>query len=597
MNATSPGAMTRADLPAILILAVIQGWALYGLHHSISASVWPATQPAWLLALYAVAVFVPVTLQLLIEHLRKPAVWVIVAGVAIALFGFGWHHGEAVVDGRMDRFVSSGDNLPLALLLLVWWLCLLPFIQSRLARGVWTTDYPLLFKDAWRNVLGLAEAALFTGLLWLILGLWQALFHMLGIDFFQDLFAKPIFVYPVTAITFGCALHLIGSIDRFVSAVLEQVLNVMKWLAVVAGALLTVFTLALLVKLPHLVFSGERAIGATWLLWLVAVVVLFLNSAYRDGAVERVYPKAIALALRACVPLLTVIAVTALYALIVRSQHYGLTVQRVWAFVVAGAALIYSVGYSFAAFGKGRWLGGVARVNVAAALALIAAISAALTPALSPYRLAANSQLHLILEGKDPLPESRYAGETSFAYLRFNAGQYGRSRLEQLANLQNHPAAERIRERAAQALGQRYPWDFAPLPDPRRLLAELSIYPAGRAVDAELADTLVAEWSKPQPPYSFMPDVEMMAGVFADLDGDGVEEFILLGAGGGTVYGSRSGRWTRIGRAYPMRTIQDPRRTWDRMHAGLASGAVSATVARWKDLSVGEQRFRIDSEE
>ena len=45
---------------------------------------------------------------------------------------------------------------------------------------------------------------------------------MLGIDFFRTLFEKPIFAYPVNAIAFGCGLHLIGSNDALISAVLEQ---------------------------------------------------------------------------------------------------------------------------------------------------------------------------------------------------------------------------------------------------------------------------------------------------------------------------------------------------------------------------------------
>ena len=598
MNAASQDVAKRADLPAILILAVIQGWALYGLHHSISAHHWPATQPAWLLGLYAVAVFIPVTVQLLIDHRLQPALWTIVAVVAIALFYFGWHHGSAVADPRLERFATSGEYFPLALVLLVWWLHLLPFTQNRLAMGVWRMNYPLLCRHAWRNVIGLTEAALFTGLLWLILGLWQALFHMLGIDFFKDLFTEPIFIYPVTAVAFGCALHLIGSIDVLVSAVLEQVLNVLKWLAVVAGALLTFFTIALLFKLPHLVFSGERAIGATWLLWLVAVVVLFLNAAYRDGTADRVYPKVIALGLRVCVPLLVVVAVTALYALIVRSQHYGLTVQRVWAFVVAGAALIYSVGYSLAAFGRGHWLGGIARVNVAVALALVVAISAALTPALSPYRLAADSQFRLILAGADVHPTNRYLGQTSFIYLKFDAGRYGRNKLEQLSNLQNHPDADRIRGLAAQALKQSYPWEFAPDLDASRQVARLAIYPQGHVLDAALAKRLVADWSTSGSPTPYMPrDIDATAGLFADLDGDGAEEFILLGPAGGPVYSHHSGQWLPVGRATPRHPTADWRRTWDVLHADLSRGAVSAVAAEWPDLSIGTRRFRIDADE
>ncbi len=221
---------------------------------------------------------------------------------------------------------------------------------------------------------------------------------MLGIDYFRELFAEPIFVYPVTSLTFGCALHLIGSIERLTAVVLEQILNVLKWLALVAGVILAFFTIALVFKLPDLVFTGQKAIGAVWLLWLIAVLVLLLNAAYRDGSVPQPYPKWVALFLRVVVPLSMIISATALYALAMRGRHYGLTVERVWAFVVGGRRAAVLGGYSASAFARGAWLGGISRVNVIVALALIAVIAATLTPLLSPYRLAANSQFHLILD-------------------------------------------------------------------------------------------------------------------------------------------------------------------------------------------------------
>src|ERR1700722_20786249 len=92
---------------------------------------------------------------------------------------------------------------------------------------------------------------------------------------------------------------------------------------------------------------------------------------------------------------MVIVSLTALYSLLMRSQHYGLTVERVWAWVVAGAALTYSAGYSISAFARGPWLSSIARVNVVVAIALIAVICAALTPLLSPYRLGANNQFWL----------------------------------------------------------------------------------------------------------------------------------------------------------------------------------------------------------
>jgi hypothetical protein len=61
------------------------------------------------------------------------------------------------------------------------------FAQSRLTTGHWKIQYHALFANAWRNKLMLAEAALFTGLFWLLLFLRPMLFHTLGIDYFREL--------------------------------------------------------------------------------------------------------------------------------------------------------------------------------------------------------------------------------------------------------------------------------------------------------------------------------------------------------------------------------------------------------------------------
>ena len=470
-------------MPVVLIAAVVQGMALYALHFSIKHQRWPAMNAAWLLGLYTVALLVPVTVQLLAEHTQRRVSWLIISVMGVVFFYFGWHHGGAIADIPTERFGNTGESFPLALVLLILWLHVLPFVQGRLSVGRWTVEYRLLFTNAWRNTLTLAEAALFTGLFWLLLFLWQMLFHSLGIDFFRELFKEPLFVYPVTSLTFGCALYLVGSIDQLVSAVLEQILNVLKWLATIAGLILALFTAALVFKLPGLVFSGEKAIGASWLLWLVAVVVLFLNAAFRDGSAERPYPKWIALGLRFVVPLAAVVSLTALYALIVRERQYGLTVERVWAFIVAAAALMYSIGYSIAAVGKARWFAGIAPVNVTVAIALIVTIAAALTPLLSPYRLAANSQYGLALEGRFKTSDPTSQKKSPFHYLRFDAGGYGRSRLKELSHLQNHPDAERIRVLAAQAIELKAPWDVAPAIPADVLMSKLVIYPKGRTLD------------------------------------------------------------------------------------------------------------------
>jgi hypothetical protein len=584
-------------LPFILLAAVIQGWSLYGLHHSLEFHHWPATNQAWLMALYALAVFVPLTVQMLADHARGAPMWRLVAILAAGYFYFGWHHGTAVFPGGSELYRGADEYFPFAFVLIVLWLMALPFAQVRLATGRWAIQYPALFANAWRNELTLAEAVLFTALFWLLLFLWQMLFHMLGIDYFQELFREPIFVYPVTSLTFGCALHLIGSIERLTAVVLEQLLNVLKWLGLLAGAILVFFTVALVFKLPGLVFTGQKAIGAGWLLWLIAVVVLLLNAAHRDGSVPQPYPRWMAQFLRLAVPLTVIVSLTAVYALSMRSRQYGLTVERIWGLVVAGAALLYSAGYSIAAFGRGAWLAGMSRVNVAVAIALIAVLCATMTPLLSPYRLAAESQFRLIRERGLAATEDKRPNrfgmpqDTPLRYLRFDSGRYGLAKLQELADSPMGIDADGVRQAAKRLLAQKNRWEFQPSSDTAVVLGKLHTYPAGRVLDQDLKDKLIADLAKPENRFGFQDlSDENVVGIYIDLRGDGGEEFAFLTANHGIVYEHRAEGWFLAADANPSSYVQ-PRKP--ELLDALVKGNVSTTAPKWKELSIGSRTFTV----
>jgi hypothetical protein len=405
-------------------------------------------------------------------------------------------------------------------------------------------------------------------------------------------FSEPLFIYPVTSITFGLALHLIGSVERFTSIVLEQVLNVLKWLAVVAGLILTLFTVTLVFKLPGLLATGERIISAVWLLWLVAVIVLLLNAAYRDGTVERPYPRWIAFALRLIVPLAAVIALTAMYALYVRTARYGLTVERVWAFVVAGAAIVYSIGYGIAASSGGRWMGGVSQVNIVAALALIAVIALALTPILSPYRLAANSQARIAATPGD-IDQDRF--DSALATLRFNTGTYGQEKLLELAKIKDRPDAEKIRAAVAaiQLKPNRWSVEAQSRQTLEEALASLPLYPAGAVMDPVLKQQVVDRLRDPTRPR-VMTLNNAMAGTFVDLDGDGRNEFVLIEDVRADLFEQSGDRWSFVGSMSNHRLTRDNNRMRSRLADDLSAGPVEARLPRWKNLIIGKREYRLD---
>ena len=584
---SSHAAPGRGKIPLILAAAVVQGWSLYALHAAIDAHRWPATDSAWLLGFYALAAIVPTSTQLLVNFAARRALWWFLATLGLAAFGFGWHQGASVETRDNLAQVLSQDTGAAAFELAIWWLLVLPFAQNALA-GRRLADYPALFSNAWRNKLTLAETALFTVLFWLLLYLWGQLFHLLNIDFFRELFQKPIFAYPVTALVAGFGLHLVGTVERLIAAVLEQVLNVLKWLGTVAFLMLALFTVALVIEIPQLGSADHAPIPALWLLWLNAVIVLLVNAAFRDGRVARPYPGWLAAAMRCTLPLTVVIGAIAIYSLLVRTREYGLTVDRFWAFVVGGAAMLYALGYSGAALRRDRWLAGIERVNVAVAALLTGVIALALTPVLSPYRLAADSQYRRALASAHLDDAGKEWRKGPFSYLRFHAGPYGRARLRQLAGLQDQPNAERIRTLAARAEQEKFPWN-APPGNLGDQLDKATVYPAGRTIDPALRAAIVA--NETDPVFNALRyDKRAPIGIFVDLDGDGRDEFVLLGNGiGGVAYAQDGNGWTLIGQTRARGSA-----AWKNVEVDTIGDRIETRALRWRDFRIGTAWFQVE---
>ncbi|HZF31484.1 MAG TPA: hypothetical protein VE907_20375, partial [Gammaproteobacteria bacterium] len=296
------------------------------------------------------------------------------------------------------------------------------------------------------------------------------------------------------------------------------------------------------------------------------------------------YPPAIGLALRCVIPLTVVVALVAVYALWLRIDQYGLSVSRFWACVVAGAAVLYSVGYALAARHRAHWMRTVAGVNVLTALYLIAALGLALTPLLSPYRLSARSQFAMALEESAGSTVGRaYNGSSSMDYLRFSAGKYGRDRLEELSRLEGHPRAEEIRREAKAELERQYQYEPVRY-DSATFLAKIVIHPAGRTLDRQLAE-LAGNEQRLYGPIGSGPDI---AGVFVDLDRDQTEEFVLLRAGMAVLFRNEGGSWRRV-EAMLFDEYQDPQTVVEAVRAG----DVASEPPRWDDLKIGNRRYRL----
>ncbi len=566
-----------------LLTALVQGALLVWLHTALRESFWPATSMRWLVSLSAVTAAVPLTVQLMSQYWRARALWVIAAAMGALFFYFGWHFGSHVlIDDRQVHADSRGFVFACALGVL--WLHFLPFLRIRLSTGRWRSGYSELFAGAWQQALMLAEAALFTGLFWALLMLWATLFSMLGYGFFRWMFSEPAFAYPFTAVAFAIALYLTGSVDRLVTVAREQLLGMLKWLAPVAALILALFAPTLVFKLADLVFHGKSAISAAWLLWLLAFTVLLLNAGYQNGHIEQPYPRPIALFLRFVTPAMVIVAATALYALFVRVAEYGITVERVFALIVGLAGTVYAIGYAFAGLRSGPWMRGIERVNVALAIGIIAVLAITLTPFGSPYRLSASSQSDRAVHTEG---EER---RSALRYLRFNAGAYGQRALERLAaSAGEDKQMQDLRLQAQAVLKSRSYWQEINGNASEVLAADFTVYPAGRTLEPGLIEAVRGAYATGRVLHLRGGATNKPAAVLIDLDGDSVDECVVMTYPHFALFARRPAGWAQVARG-----ILSSGLAGTKVQEALAAGDFSAELSPWRDLRIGRHRLRFE---
>ncbi|MGE0582798.1 MAG: hypothetical protein AB7P31_11795 [Steroidobacteraceae bacterium] len=554
-------------------LALLQGLVLWWLIDAMSDKAWPATDPGLLAALLTPAVLVPPLVYLQLGLARLQVVLVVSAVAVLVLAGFGWHYGARVAPGIGNGY--GADAFAFAIAVIVLCFHALPFLQSALETRRARPVYSRLFVFAWRNALQLALAVVFCAVLWALLGLWMQLFDMIGIGFFKRLFTDGRFATPLTTVAFAVAIGLAGSVERLQQALRQHLLGLFKWLAVLAMLILTLFSVALLAKSPELFAAGQRAISATWLLWLLVACVYLLNAAYQDGALSAPYPRLVGVAMRVAAPLLVVVALLAAYALGVRAGAYGLTVARIWAMLVALLLLEYAVGYAIAAWRPGAWMASMGAVNVVVALTLIGTLTLMLTPILSPYRLAAASQGARVLAGS--------GANDGYTALALDAGGYGRRRLAALAKLEGGAATAHIRASATAALELRSRFDRRPASP---AVLALVAFPEGRTIDTHLRAAIAITGAGIGDIQCASPSTACPV-LFVDLNRDGTEEAVVFTDGRTLLFERKDSLW-------------EPRRL--RGEGGLRAAALARLRAgdyrvvapAWQALQVGEEHLVVD---
>jgi hypothetical protein len=580
----------KPSLPlAALALALVQGLLLWWFLDGMPEDRWPARDPRVMLPIVLLIAVLPLSLHLLWPFRRERVLHLaFVTGAVVVAVTAAWfaatHIGldAPAADERARRYDSDGGVVAAFVLpLAIAWLLAMPLLKLRLTSGRWTGPYPSLFDITWRGALTLAEAALFTGVFWLLMGLAGMLFDLLGIDGVANFISEPLFAMPATTLVGTLAIHLIGASAGMVDGLLRQLLNLLKWLLPLAGVIVIAFALALLPKLPSLLAEGQKVMDAVWLLWLVALTVLLLNAAYQSGQEPPGYGRIIEQTLRVVPPLLVIVAATALYSLALRTSLFGLTPARYWGLVTAAAALAYAVGYSIAAWAPGRWFARMGGINIALALALLAVLLLSVTPMADPLRRSIDSQARRALAVTDA--EAR---DGALRFLGREAGAAGRARLEGIARLSDAEGGSSAL-RAAATLAQR-PTDPRD-DDDEAWLARIELPPGSPALEPGLQTALNSARVKD----SYLYGVKRMMLLRSDFDGDGIPDALLLESEDFHLFWlfgvGDDGSWT-------MRSNGMLGRSGTRvvdLRAALQGGDFGTLPPQLRDLRVGDDRLML----
>ncbi len=520
-----------------ILLGFGQGLLLLLLHEAIRQH-WPVlSAPEFAYPVYTLVLLVPVAGLLSFRFGEVRALAIALAGLSGVLLVLGFYAGH-IAYATINKN-SFGSIFAFGATMLVMTYIALPFLQSRLRQGRFSWPYSDLYEFGWLNTLVIIVACAFTGLVWILLGLWAALFSVLDIKFFSDLFFDRYFIYPATGVMFAYGLSL--GLQRFNVGIVQKVDFLFRAVMVLVALIVVLFLFALIASGVKPLWDTGKA--TFLLLWLQVFVVLFINGLFQRGDSEReggLVRWSMTLPMLA-LPIFSAICAWSLY---LRVDQHGWTVDRIWAVLIIVVMSMYATGYAAAAarnlIRRAHDFAWVAPANIATALSILLLIVLVNSPLLSPVSVAANSQVARLLDGKVA------AANFDYNYLRFSLGRVGLEKLQFLKEVETHPESELIRQRAEQALLKEYRWSKEQVKDVADVAKLFEVYPAGRELDGGLIELLrnkQRDW-----PYSACFSNTDCLIFLADMNGDGVEDAVMASNWNLTLLARRDGKWEIAGR-------------------------------------------------
>ena len=545
----------------MVVVAFGQGLVLLLLWRALTNEAWPSQTPALNLPLWTFAITAPTLFLLTVEagNLKRAAAFVGAFCALLALLAvyIGWEASP------VGAFPTNSLIAVFVLTMLVACFKGAMYLQQFVAReGI---RYRALFTRSWRNFLVFGLSWALTVGVALVLILWGALFAVIGIDFFQDLFRKDWFQFPVLAVAFGLGVFIFRRLTRVIDGVTGLLEGLMRLLLPLTAAVVAIFLAAL--PFTGLAPLWETGNGTALLMTLNAIALFAVNAVYQADR-HTPYPPFVHRPLYACVALLPVVSALAVYGLSLRVAQYGWTVERCWALTLALLFAAFSVGYTWSIFRhRDRWPAALGRVNVAMGWVVLGTMLLVNTPLLDFRKISLASQLGRVEGGEIDLRDF------DFRYAREQLARPAWLRMEALANEYESldPELAALIRPGEEAVSSERIWDV------------LTLRPEPFDVPEDLRAIGEREWHADRGGATVL--------IRIDMDGDGIPEFAWLNANRrmnhawGTLYRQVGDEWVRHRMDMHAPADADAAET-------LRQGAIGAAPPALPDLRVGELVFR-----
>lgn len=579
--------VSRSVASRRLLIGLLQGLALYLVYQAAENKLWTAGNSGLFAALLLVLTLVPVLLISALGHIPARTLWrwLLPAAAVLALLGFydiwrgvGAPYWDTQKFAEQARFPSPQ----------LWLHAVAGFFIAHAMVGAAVLDgrriaaYRSYFESASKLLIQVAFAAVFTGIIWLVMLLGAALFDMIKLAFLKDVLDEAWFAIPLTTFAFAYALHITDVRPAIVHGVRSLVLVLLSWILPVAVLLIGGFLLAL----P---FTGLEPLWATkaataLLLAASAVLAVLINAAFQDGSVSAEVALPIRIGAKIAALLILPLALIAAYALSLRVGQYGWTVDRLVAAFCLVVAFCCGLGYFWAALRSPQWLSRIAPVNIVTAFILLFLLLAIFSPVLDPSRISVNSQLAQLKAGKVS------AAKFDYEFLRFEGQRFGNAALKTMAADTSGKDAAVIAVKAKAALQRDALWNM----EPQKLDAELlAVNIAVRTPNAALpASFLTQNWKDTiktntwQYPECLHNSGRNCDALILDMDADGTAE-VLLHEQGGSLH-----VFKRVKDIWSLAGAVDLPGNCAPVNDALSMGKIASAPANMGDVVIAGRHYR-----